>query len=124
MTNKIAYILMGKESSEEGAIETYRLLTNVEKNNETRVINLLASYRGIEERTKFLEELAERFARRLSGQGILYQICLVNGARLHGECFGASQRLEDEVVKQFSQMLAGRMNKHNFSAEPPDVNSN
>lgn len=114
-----AIILMGKERTEEGVIEIYHLLISHEKNK-----NMLALYRGIEERTKFMQDMAEGFARTLCSYGCPLNIKLVNGARIKEGCLVSSYRLEEQVVQQFSDILSSKMDRHWSTADSVEPTSN
>ncbi len=120
-----ALIFMGREYTEKnGAIELYHLWIGKQKKNE-RVDNMLALYRGIEERTKFLEDTAEGFARRLCSYGCYMDIQIFNGARIvNGNVVIKSNELERQLVQQFWDILAGKMDSHLGIASSAEPTSN
>jgi hypothetical protein len=103
---KEVYIFMGKEETAEGRIEVYQLLHDCDY--------LAEFYTGGEERSKFFDRTADRFAQNICRDNSSTRVVAGNGKMLNLEshCIERVESLEDELVKQFSQMLADKMKLH------------
>lgn len=111
-----ALLLTGVQQTSEGLIESYQLLLGCNYNS--------AEYTSTRDRNEFIAEVSEQFATSILEYHHRLELSVLNGLRIDPTTGNHERidRLEDSVVKYFSQQVCAKLQQRTVTIPIPSNN--